>query len=144
MTNWRNLPSSMKKRVSGNISINGKLKPNKANKMRNEKIRAYGRTWDSSKELSRYRELLLLEKAGLISDIVIQPYFLLLDTLRDKETGVHAKKSYTADFSYFSKTEGKTIVEDVKSKFTAKIPYYRFKIHLFLTKYPDICFREVL
>ena len=143
MTNWDSLPANMEKLVSSDISIASKLIPNKTSKMRNKKVFAYGRWWHSKKELARYNELLFMEKAGEITDIVIQPYFCTLDTLRT-ELCTHAKKRYTADFKYFDNKEGKTIVEDVKSEFSRKEPYYRLRIHLFQLRYPDICFREVV
>jgi len=143
MTNWDSLPKNLEKQISGDISILSKLKPNKPSKMHNNKSFAYGRKWHSNKELARYDELLLMEKAGEIKDLEIQPYFCTLDTLRT-ELCTHSKKRYTADFKYFDNKEGKIIVEDVKSEFSRKDPYYRLRIHLFQLRYPDVCFREVV
>ena len=140
---WDSLPAHLEARVSSEISIGSKLTSNKPSKMRNNKTFAYGRTWHSDKELARYDELLLMEKAGEIKDLEVQPYFCTLDTLRT-ELCTHSKKRYTADFKYFDIKENKIIVEDVKSEFSRKDPYYRLRIHLFQLRYPDVCFREVV
>ena len=99
--------------------------------------------FDSIKEKNRYIELKILEKAGLIKDIELQPKFLLIDTIR-YNFKTYPKTYYIADFRYYDKRLKKYIVEDVKSKITAKDKVYRLKIKLLLSKYQDINFVEVM
>jgi hypothetical protein len=89
----------------------------------NRKVICDGITFDSKKEALRYRELLLLERAGKIQHLELQKEFILIPTQREPDTvgirgGVkkgrvieHAVK-YKADFVYIE--NGKTIVEDTK------------------------------
>lgn len=88
----------------------------------------------SKSEARRYKELKILERAGKITDLKLQPVFPLL--LSDKET-----RNYKADFMYFEKETGKTVVEDVKG---VKTPVYKLKKVRFLHLYPQYDFREIL
>lgn len=71
-----------------------------------------GITFDSKKEARRYSELKLMEKAGEIYDLELQPRFLLQDKFRYKGKPFR-KVEYVADFRYTDKT-GAIVVEDVK------------------------------
>lgn len=77
------------------------------NKYKAKKTVVDGITFDSKKESERYCELKLMEKAGLISDLELQPKFLLIP----KQKGERAVY-YIGDFLY--QENGKTVVEDVK------------------------------
>jgi len=146
---WDSLPAHLEKQVSSEISMSSKLVSNKTNKMRNKygntKVEAHGLKFDSKKECNRYEELLLLQKAGLITELEIQPKFELLGTLR--YNGItFMKRSYIGDFRYFEKSTQKTVVEDVKSskKLIAKMPLYTIKRHMFIEKYGhEVEFREI-
>lgn len=72
-----------------------------------------GQTFDSKKEATRYQELVLLEKAGVIKNLSRQVKFVLIPSQRDENGKVIEREcSYKADFVY---TEGgETVVEDVK------------------------------
>lgn len=73
----------------------------------NSKTEVDGIVFDSAKEAGRYKELLLLRKAGLIGIIQLQvPYEL-------NDGGRHSLR-YIADFVYVDAVTGKTVVEDVK------------------------------
>lgn len=85
----------------------------------------------------------MLEKAGLIKDLELQPKFLLIDTIRYKGK-TFPKTYYKADFRYYDNHLNKYIVEDVKSEITAKDKAYRLKIKMLLSKYKDINFVEVI
>ena len=88
--------------------------------------------YDSKKESRRARDLKLMEKAGLISDLREQVPFELVP----KQQGERSVK-YLADFVY---REGKMmIVEDVKGLRTQS---YIIKRKLFKLKYPEYIFRE--
>ena len=67
-------------------------------------------------EAKRYGELKLLEKAGEITDLVLQPRFVLTaSNARYPEVGGRSVEigSYVADFAYRDR-DGSYIVEDVK------------------------------
>lgn len=85
-----------------------------------------GIQFDSLKEARRYGNLKLMQKAGLISELELQPEF---------EIVIRCK--YRADFTY--KENGKAIVEDVKGHKTA---LYITKRNAFKKQYPHFEFRE--
>lgn len=101
------------------------------NKYSAQKTTIDGITFDSKKEAERYAELCLWERSGIISDLVLQPEFVL-------QPGFvyHGKKEraikYIADFQYMQ--DGKTIVEDVKGK---KTDVYKLKRKMFLALYGE-------
>lgn len=107
------------------------------NKYRNKKTTIDGITFDSNREAKRYGELKLMESAGNISNLRIQPSFLLADKIRWNGKTLR-KRMYIADFMY--KQDGLEIVEDVKGMRTA---VYLLKRHLFLAKYPEYEFLEI-
>lgn len=65
-----------------------------------------GIKFDSKAESKRYMELKLLEKAGKISHLILQPMFKLT-------SNKYIICKYYADFAYINE-EGERIVEDVK------------------------------
>ena len=99
----------------------------------NKKIEIDGIKFDSLKEAKRYQELLLLQRAGEISDLELQPKFELIKSVKFADTD-RAKPAirYFADFAYTDVLTGKRIVEDVKSKITRESPIYRMKKHMML------------
>lgn len=94
-----------------------------------------GIVFDSGKEAKRYSELCLLEKAGKISDLEVQPEFKVA-------IGGSWYCTYTADFAF--KEGGRTVAEDVKSTGTAKDAAYRLRVKAARLAYPNVTFREVL
>lgn len=99
----------------------------KENKYRNKKVIYNGIKFDSLKEQSRYCELKLLERAGVITEIKTQVPFVLIEK---SKWGRVIK--YVADFTYIE--DGNMIVEDVKSSAT-KTPLYRLKKRLMAERY---------
>lgn len=93
----------------------------------NKKVWFEGVLFDSMKELARYKELLLLKKQGLITDLKLQHTFVLVPSVRLKGKKKPDVK-YIADFVYIE--NGQLVVEDAKSPITRKLPTYRLKIHL--------------
>jgi hypothetical protein len=91
-------------------------------KYQNKKVTVDGITFDSKREANRYKELLLLERAGAISDLQRQVKYQLVPaqyrpvfdkkTRKWKERCVEREVNYIADFQYCE--DGKLIVEDVK------------------------------
>lgn len=71
-----------------------------------------GITFDSRKEANRYRELVLLERAGRIQNLQCQVKFELIPSQRVDGRVVERAVQYVADFVYTQ--DGKTVVEDTK------------------------------
>ena len=87
----------------------------------------------SKKEAARYGELKLLEKAGQIEELEIQPEFPLMaalttgrirGALRATTHQYPVLGRYIGDFRYHDLTNQRWIVEDVKG---FKTPLYRWK-----------------
>ncbi len=95
-----------------------------------KKTEVDGFVFDSRAEARRYSELMILEKAGEISELQLQPVFPIF--IKGKLI-CH----YMADFGY--KEKGKWIVEDVKG---VKTPVYRLKKKMVEAAY-DIKITEV-
>lgn len=97
-------------------------------KYNNRKIIVDGITFDSKKEAKRYKELKMLEKAGIIRDLKRQVKYVLIPAQYGRTDEVYIKGNnkgkqkkgrlierecaYYADFVYMQ--NGNTIVEDVK------------------------------
>jgi len=71
----------------------------------------------SKKEASRYGDLKLMEKAGLIDQLELQPKYPL-------HVNGHKICTYIADFRYMDVETGTRIVEDAKG---FKTPAYKLK-----------------
>jgi hypothetical protein len=92
----------------------------KPSKYRAIKTEVDGVVFDSKKEAGRYRELKFMERAGEISELELQPKYLL------EINGVKIG-TYKGDFKYREGMCGKYILEDVKG---IKTPVYRLKAKL--------------
>lgn len=101
-------------------------------KYKNKKTQVDMYVFDSIAESKRYKELALLEKAGKITKLELQPRFLLQEGFR-KNGKTYRKIEYIADFKYIE--NGQVIVEDVKGKETE---VFKLKRKLFEKKYPDL------
>lgn len=90
--------------------------------------------FDSRKEYMRWCELKLLNKAGAIHNLSRQVPFVLIPVQKDKDSGklIEREVRYIADFVY--EMDGKTVVEDVKSRAT-KTPEYIIKRKLMLERF---------
>ena len=109
------------------------------NKYRNKKTVVDGFKFDSKKEASRYTDLLMLQRAGEIHELELQPEFEIIPGVYWGSRNLR-KRIYIADFMY--KEKGAYVVEDVKSVITAKNPVYTLKRQLFLIRYPEYRFIE--
>ncbi len=98
--------------------------PVKARKYRNEPVTVDGQRFASKKEAARYQELLLMQRAGEIRDLVCQWRYPL------EVNGVHVC-FYVADFVYTTR-EGQSVVEDCKGMRT---PVYKLKAKLMFGVY---------
>ncbi len=92
----------------------------KAPKYGNRRTVVDGVAFASAKEARRYSELRLLERAGNLSELVLQPRFPLV---------VNGEKicTYVADFSYRPLRSDTLTIEDVKG---VKTPIYNLKKRL--------------
>lgn len=97
-------------------------------KYNNKKTTVDGEVFDSKKEASRYGELILLERAGEISDLQRQVKFVLIPAQREADIvgpkgGIKKGRllekecAYIADFVYSE--NGRMVVEDTKGFRTA-------------------------
>lgn len=91
----------------------------------------------------RYKELKLLERAGLIKDIQLQVKYELQPSFK-KNGETYRAITYIADFVYYDNKHSKTIVEDVKSEATRKDKVYMIKKKMFMYKYQELEFKEIL
>jgi hypothetical protein len=101
----------------------------RVNKYKAIKTTVDGIKFDSKKEAARYSNLKILEKAGNILDLSLQPRFDLI--INGVKCGF-----YKADFKYIE--DGKEIIEDVKGM---KTPVYNLKKRLIKAIY-NIDIRE--
>lgn len=122
--NYRGLPSCRpRKKIKNDPTMTARLiatQPNHRNpkvfpeekkpeKYHNVPTNVDGIKFRSGKEARRYQELLMAEKAGLISNLKVHPRFKI-----DVEGGHIC--DYIADFSYNEVEAGRLIVEDTKGK----------------------------
>lgn len=98
----------------------------------NKKVLIDGIEFDSIAEGNRYKELKLLQRAGIIKELELQPKFLLQESFK-KNGKTYRKVEYIADFQYIE--NGKVIIEDVKGKETE---VFKIKHKLFEYKYRDL------
>ena len=112
-----------------------------------EKISSHGKIvqkYDSIKEYHRHCELLLLERAGKISDLEAQKALLIAEAFTDSAGKKHRAILYRADFFYAE--QGAQVVEDVKGfdkkagkHLTTKA--FDIKWKLLQAKYPAYIFK---
>jgi len=101
------------------------------NKYGNRRTVVDGIAFDSRAEANRYRELKLLERAGEITTLELQPRFTLMEGARVNGRKIRSI-TYTADFRY---RDGDTmVIEDVKGTETA---VFRLKARLLKLAFAD-------
>lgn len=91
-----------------------------------------GITFASKAEANRYQELRLLERAGAISELELQPRYILQDAFTRKGKKVQAI-TYIADFRYIEK--GVVITHEVKG---AETEAWKIKQKMFWHRYPHL------
>lgn len=119
---------------SAQRQILDKIGQKRQSKYRNEKAtrrmpNGTIRTFDSQREARRYDELVLLLKAGKISDLRLQQTFTLQEGYISASGDAVRALTYKADFLYTR--DGKSIVEDVKG---IKTETYKIKKKLMQEK----------
>jgi hypothetical protein len=136
---WHSLPQHLESKIVAEISTQSVLKE-KANKyyVSDKENRIQDNiTFSSKKEMVRYNELKQLLQLGQISDLILQPKFVLQDKFFDNTGKLHRAICYVADFQY--KLKGLDVVEDTKGFCT---DVYKLKKKMFLYHYPQYTFIE--
>lgn len=114
----------------------------------NRKCRYNDIEFDSKHEMQRYKELLLLQRAGEISDLELQKHFELIPAQYERPTEkyksgpkkgqfkqgklIERAVEYIADFYYYDHQKGHPVVEDTKGMKTKE---YIIKRKLMLYTY---------
>lgn len=112
-----------------------------------EKLDGHGglkERFDSVKEYNRWNELLLMERAGVISNLQRQTPLIIQPPFRDKDGKRHRAIVYRADATYIK--NGVEIVEDVKGFDNRKAKYrtteaFNIKWKLLQRLYPSKTFK---
>lgn len=95
----------------------------KSGRVNHERLVANGIEFDSKAEHDRYLELLVMEKAGLISELECHPRYEIIPKQAVPGHRAFLPAHYTADFRYLDKN-GNQVVEDVKSSYTREDQAY--------------------
>ena len=105
-------------------------------KYHNTKTVADGIKFDSKLEAERYAQLKMMERAGVIRDLELQPSFELIPSFR-KNGKTWRRTVYKADFRYILAEDDSYIIEDVKGSTSVITDVFRLKQKLFEYKYPE-------
>ena len=105
-------------------------------KYHNTKTVADGIKFDSKLEAERYEQLKMMERAGIIRDLELQPEYELIPSFR-KNGKTWRRTVYKADFRYILAEDDSYIIEDVKGSTAVITDVFRLKQKLFEYKYPD-------
>lgn len=111
-------------------------------KYHNIKISVDGIKFDSKLEAERYAQLKMMERAGVIRDLELQPEYELIPSFK-KDGKTWRKTVYKADFRYILCEDDKTIIEDVKGSISVITDVFRLKQKLFEYKYPELTIKIV-
>lgn len=111
--------------------------PRRFGKYGNKKTVVDGITFDSKKEAAHYQHLCLLQKAGIVTSIELQPRFELQPGFKKDGKSIR-KVEYVGDFRV-TYNDGHQEVIDCKG---IRTEAYLLKLKLLLFKYPDIVFHE--
>ena len=111
-------------------------------KYHNKKTVADGIKFDSKLEAERYAQLKMMERAGVIRDLELQPEYELIPSFK-KNGKTWRRALYKADFRYILAENDKTIIEDVKGSTAVITDVFRLKQKLFEYKYPELTIKIV-
>ena len=106
-------------------------------KYHNKKTVIDGIKFDSKVEAERYAQLKILERAGVIRDLELQPEYELIPSFR-KNGKTWRRTVYKADFRYILSEDDSYIIEDVKGSTSVITDVFRLKQKLFEYKYPEL------
>lgn len=94
----------------------------RSGKVPHQRIVANGIEFDSKAEHDRYLELLVMQRAGIISDLRCHPRWEVIPSQKVPGHRGFMAAHYTADFAYIR--DGVEHVEDVKSTYTREDQAY--------------------
>jgi hypothetical protein len=103
----------------------------KRSKYGNVKTEIGPRKYDSKKEAQRHMQLVLLERAGFISQLQCQVTYLLIPSMKKGDGKMERGIAYIADFTYMR--NGVLVVEDSKGMRTKEYIIKR-KLMLYIHK----------
>lgn len=93
-----------------------------------------GIVFASKLEMQMYLDLKLLERAGNIAKLQLQPKYVVFNGFIDASMHSHEPVVYVADFLFYDKRYGRYRVLDAKGK---KTPKFKIKEKLFNKKFKD-------
>lgn len=100
-----------------------------------------GIRFSSKLEADRYQQLLLLEQAGEIAHLALQPELQIYEGWINPETGEkHRSRFYVGDFKYLDISKHLWVIEDTKG---IETPEFRLKWDMVRSLYPQYEFRKV-
>ena len=111
-------------------------------KYHNTKTVADGIKFDSKLEAERYAQLKILERAGIIRDLELQPEYELIPSFK-KNGKTWRKTVYKADFRYILCVDDSYIIEDVKGSTAVITDVFRLKQKLFEYQYPELTIKII-
>ena len=111
-------------------------------KYHNTKTVLDGIKFDSKLEAERYAQLKILERAGVIRDLELQPEYELIPSFK-KDGKTWRRTTYKADFKYILCEDDKIIIEDVKGSTAVITDVFRLKQKLFEYRYPELSIKIV-
>ena len=111
-------------------------------KYHNKKTVADGIKFDSRLEAERYAQLKMMERAGAIRDLELQPEYELIPSFK-KDGKTWRRTVYKADFRYILAEGDRIIIEDVKGSTAVITDVFRLKQKLFEYRYPELTIKIV-
>ncbi len=105
----------------------------------NRKVKADGYTFASQAEHRRYQQLVILERAGHIRGLKMQPVYVLQRSFKVNGKVERAIK-YIGDFEYFDVETNGFVIEEVKGAETA---VWKIKRKMMLFLYPSLELRVI-
>jgi hypothetical protein len=119
----------------------GRKEPRKmTHKYRAVKTVVDGIEFPSKREANRYKELMLLKRAGVVKEIELQPAYELMPGFTHPATGKRVRPTkYIADF-LITYEDGHQEIEDTKGMRTEA---YNLKKKMFMHRYPNLSIKEV-
>ena len=98
-----------------------------------------GKVFPSKLEADRYRQLMLMQEAGVISKLRLQVEFVINQAYQDAFTGEKMRAViYKADFTYLEHETKRMVAEDTKGMET---PVFKNKWRQVKELYPEYDFR---
>ena len=111
-------------------------------KYHNTKVAVDGIKFDSKLEAKRYGQLKLMERAGVIRDLELQPEYELIPSFK-KNGRTWRRTVYKADFRYILCEDDRIIIEDVKGSTAVITDVFRLKQKLFEYLYPELSIKII-